>query len=252
MNAARGLLLGGLLVLAACGRAATPVVVVSCPSGTCWDGSEGAIVAVNDLPSEASLGQDDAHAWRVATVPGRSYIVLTRVFSGSADTYVAFAPVFDPVADALFDPRSERGLSFTATGRTAFIVVADRGNDAGTDYSVRVASYDEALDPLPGTTALAVNAAPLLQTLASGQTARYVFDASSGVDYTIRVVVTNGAVEAFASLIPSVDDDLYDLGDDNADGLLPFRATETGRYYVAVINRSGAADAEFGIQISSP
>ena len=246
----RGVLLVVPLFAAACGPIVEPVVLVPCPSGTCWDLSEGTWLAVNDAPSPAWLEAREIHAWRVPTVPGRRYLVLTRVYSGAADTYVSPSPIIDPWTHAMVDVRSETGLSFTATTGAAFIAVADRGRDAGAAYTVRVASYDERLDPLPGTTTLAVNGAPVPRGLASGEIARFVFDAVRGGDYTIRVWVERGAVETFASLIPSVDDDLYDLA--GADGTIPFRATETGRYYVAVIDRGGAAGSEFAVQITTP
>jgi len=246
----RGVLLVVPLFAVACGPIVEPIVLVPCPSGTCWDLSGGTGLAVNDAPSPAWLAAREIHAWRVPTVPGRRYLVLTRVVSGSADTYVSPSPIIDPWTHAMVDVRSETGLSFTATTGEAFIAVADRGNDAGTDYSVRVASYDERLDPLPGTTTLAVNGAPAPRGLASGEIARFVFDAWRGADYTIRIRVDRGAVETFASLIPSVDDDLYDLA--GADRTIAFRATETGRYYVAVIDRGGAAGSELTIQVTSP
>jgi hypothetical protein len=253
----RGFLLVVLLAVAACGDVVVSVVLVPCPSGTCWDLSDGALLDVNDAPSDARLGFRDVHAWRVTTVPGHQYLILTRVFSGSADTYVSWSPIFDPFADPIsgeenvvIDAHSDTGISFTATTGAAFIAVADRGNDAGAEYSVRVVSYDERLQALPGTTALAVNAPPIPRALAPGEIGRFVFDAERGEDYTIRVVVVRGAVETFASLIPSVDDDVYDLAD--TAGVIAFRATETGRYYVAVLDRTGAAGSEFTIEITSP
>ncbi len=237
-------------VLAACGPIVEPVVLVPCPSGTCWDLSAGTPLGVNDAPSEGVLSRDEAHAWRFDTVPGHRYLVLTRVFVGSADTYVSFSPLIDPYTQAMVDVGSSEGLSFTATAYVAFIAVADRGNDAGTDYTVRVVSYDERLDPLPGTTSLAINAPPVPRALAPAELARYVFSAVRGTDSTIRVQTTRGAVLAFASLIPSVDDDFYDLTD--ASNVMTFRATETGRYYVAVLDRGGAAGSEFTIQVTSP
>ncbi|MBI3607638.1 MAG: hypothetical protein HY207_06710 [Nitrospirae bacterium] len=240
----------GCLFLAACGDVVAPVVLVPCPSGTCWDLSDGALLDVNDAPSEARLGFHDVHAWRVMTIPGHRYLILTRVFSGSADTYVALSPILDPFTNIMTDVRSDGGVSFTATTGAAFIAVGDRGNDAGTEYSVRVVSYDEGLEPLPGTTALAINSPPVPRALAPGEIGRFVFDAMRDEDYTIRVVTIRGAVKTFASLIPSVDDDVYDLAD--TAGVIAFRATETGRYYVAVLDRGGVAGSEFGIEITSP
>jgi hypothetical protein len=176
--------------------------------------------------------------------------VLTRVASGSADTYVAFSPVIDPFTHAMVDVRSGSGLSFTASGVVAYVAVADRGNSEGSAYTVRVVSYDEHLDPLPGTTRIPVNGMPVPRALASGELARFVFDAVRGVDYTIRVVTTRGATTTFASLVPSVDDDFFDVGEPS--GVIPFRATETGPYYVGVVDRSGASGADISIQITSP
>ncbi len=246
----RTLLCVGSFALVACGPIVEPVLLVPCPSGECWDLSAGTDVFVNDVPIPADLGQYDAHAWRFSTIPGHQYLVLTRVFSGSADTYVSFSPIIDPVTHGMVDVRSESGLSFTATDFVAYIAVADRGNDAGTEYTVRVVSYDEQLAPLAGTTRLSVNALPVPRALASGEIARFVFDAARGVDYTIRVTTTRGATETFASLIPSVDDDFFDVADPS--GTVAFSATESGRYYVAVVDRSGSAGSEFTVQITSP
>lgn len=249
-RSAQVLLVVGAIMLTGCGRVVEPVVLVPCPSGTCWDLSAGSRLGVNDEPSDGVLTVDDAHAWQFPTVPGYRYVVLTRVLSGSADTYLSFVPLIDPYSHALVDVGSAEGLSFTASDHTAFVAVADRGNDAGTDYTVRVVSYDERLDPLPGTTSLAINAAPVPRALVPGELARYVFSAERGTDYTIRVETTRGAVATYASLIPSVDDDWYDLTD--VSNVMLFTATETGRYYVAVLDRAGTAGSELTIRITSP
>jgi hypothetical protein len=128
--------------------------------------------------------------------------------------------------------------------------VADRGTHAGTEYTVRVVSYDEGLDPLPGTTRLLVNDFPVPRAVAPGEIARFVFDAIRGADYTIHVTTTRGATETFASLIPSVDDDFFDVADPS--GMIAFGATETGRYYVAVVDRTGATGSEVTVQVTSP
>jgi hypothetical protein len=227
-----------------------PVVLVPCSSGECWDLSAGIDVFVNDEPASADLRPNDAHAWRFETIPGHEYLVLTRVYSGSADTYVSTWPIIDPYTHGMVDVRSGSGLSFTASGTIAYIAVADRGNAAGSAYTVRVVSYDERLDPLPGTTRIAVNGTSVPRALASGELARFVFDAVRGVDYVIQATTTRGATETYASLIPSVDDDVFDVTD--ASGTIVFRATETGPYFVAVFDRSGAAGSEIGLQITSP
>lgn len=246
----RSLLSVPLFALVACGPIVEPVLVVPCSSGECWDLSAGAEVLVNDAPSPADLGPYDAHAWQFATVPGHQYFVLTRVFSGGADTYVAFSPIIDPVTHAMVDLGSAAGLAFTATDRVAYIAVADRGSHRGTDYTVRVVSYDERLDPVPGTTRLFLNDLPVPRALAPGEIARFVFDAVRGVDYTIRVTTTRGTIETFASLIPSVDDDFFDVAEPS--GVIAFRATETGRYYVAVADRSAVTGSEFVVNVTSP
>src|SRR3972149_3136701 len=92
-------------------------------------------------------------------------------------------------------PRPFRVRAHRGAGRARAVPGAAR---------VRAASYDERLAPLPGTTTLAVNGAPVPRGLASGEIARFVFDAWRGADYTIRIRVDRGAVETFASLIPSV------------------------------------------------
>lgn len=247
-----GVVLIGVVALAAaaCGRVVEPIVLVPCPSGECWDLSAGTDGFVNDEPAWAELRPDDTHAWRFATIPGHQYLVLTRVFSGGADTYVSTWSIIDPFTHAMVDVRSGSGLSFTASGAIAYIAVANRGNAAGSEYTVRVVSYDESLGPLAGTTRLTVNGFPAPRALAPGELARFMFDAVRGVDYTIRVTTTRGATDTVASLIPSVDDDFFDVGDPS--GIIAFSATETGRYYVAVVDRSGPAGADITIAVASP
>ncbi len=246
----RTLVIGLGLTLVGCGPIVEPVLFVPCPSGACWEVSAGTEVPVNATPSPADLGEYGAHAWQFVTVPGHQYFVLTRVFSGGADTYVSFSPVIDPVTHAMVDLGSATGLAFTATDRVAYIAVADRGNHAGTEYTVRVVSYDEHLDPLPGTTRLLVNDGPVPRALAPGEIARFVFDAVRGVDFTIRVTTIRGVTETYASLIPSVDDDFFDVSEPA--GTIAFGATETGQYYVAVIDRTAASGSEFTIRVTSP
>ncbi|MFZ5862095.1 MAG: hypothetical protein ACOYXR_04525 [Nitrospirota bacterium] len=247
-----GVVLVGVLALAAsaCGRVVEPVGVVPCSSGECWDLSAGTDVFVNDEPAAAEVGPHDAHAWRFATVPGHRYLVLTRVFSGGADTYVSFSPVIDPLTHGMVDLGSATGMTFTAADTAAYIAVAGRGSPTRTEYTVRVVSYDESLDPLPGTTRLTVNGFPAPRALASGELARFVFDAVRGVDYTIRVTTTRGVTDTMASLIPSVDDDFFDVS--GPSGTIVFRATETGRYYVAVVDRSDSAGADAIVRVTSP
>jgi hypothetical protein len=75
-----------VLMSAACGRVVEPVVLVPCSSGECWDLSAGIDVFVNDEPASADVGLHEAHAWRFHTIPGHQYLVLTRVYTGRADT----------------------------------------------------------------------------------------------------------------------------------------------------------------------
>jgi hypothetical protein len=236
-------------VVAACGPVVEPVVLVPCPSGECWDLSAGTEVFVNDEPASAELGPNEAHAWRFRTRPGHQYLVLTRVYSDSADTYASLWPIIDPFTHAMVDVRSGSGLSFTASGPIAYIAVVDRGGDARAEYTVRVVSYEESLAPLPGTTRLAVNGMPAPRALASDELARFVFDAVRGVDYTIRVTMTRGATDTFASLIPSVDD-VFDVS--GPTGRIAFRATESGPYYMAVVDRNGGAGSDVLIRVTSP
>jgi hypothetical protein len=238
------------LAMSACGRIVEPIVAVPCSSGECWDLSAGTDVFVNDEPASAGLGPNGAHAWRFQTIPGHRYLVLTRVFSGSADTYASTWPIIDPFTHPMVDVRSGSGLSFTASGSIAYIAVADRGNAAGSAYTVRVVSYDESLDPLPGTTRLTVNGFPAPRALVSGELARFVFDAIRGADYTITVTTNRAATQTYASLIPSVDDDFFDVA--GVSGILAFHATETGPNYVAVVDRLGSGGSEWSIRVTSP
>lgn len=250
------LLLGAMAVvmLVGCGRAVNPDEVngPSCTSDVCWDLSQTSALRVNDYPFVTSLAAKEAHGWRFATTPGHRYTVRVKVTSGRTNTYVSPNVVIDPKANTLTDYGSTRGLTFTAERSEAYIAVEDTGNTQGSVYGVRVVSYDEARDPLPGTTFLLVNGDPMSFRLIPHEVARVVFSGTRGQDYAIKVRLDAGSTDTFLSRIPSVDAEVYDLADTFSNSDIRFRAAETSLYYVAVADRGNVTGSDFTIQITSP
>ena len=249
----RPLLIAGfvvLLCLYGCGEPVSPEEV-SCPSGTCWDLSQTSLLRVNDFPYLSRLQPKELHGYRFLTTKGYTYTVMVRVSAGGgAHTYVSPDHLIDPRNTKLVDYYSNDKLTFTAEVDTYYIAIEDIGR--GSDYSARIISYDEKLDSLDGTILLLVNDYPISFRVVPGEMVRFVFNAGRGSDYTVKVRVTKGKTDTFLSLIPSVDQDVYDLVDWYSNDDIRFRATESGRYYIAVVDRGEITGSDFTIQVTSP
>lgn len=245
------LLLGLILpaILSGCGAAVEPWEIL-CESGICWDMSGVDYIYVNDDPIVGKVPPDDAHGARIATTKGYTYSARVRVTSGACHTYVSPNSTIDPKHNQLTDYYSNAHITFTAEKEVYYLLIADTGG--GCDYSVRVISYDENRDPLPGTTYLPVNGGPLSYRLIPGETLRFVFNGVRGYDYTVRVSVLYGKADTFLSVIPSVDSDVYELSDIYSNSGIRFRATETAKYYIAVMDHGGSTGSDVAVEVTSP
>ena len=239
-----------ITILYGCGAAVDPDEV-ACESGTCWNASKTGALKVNDYPYLSVLLATEVHGYRFPTVKGRSYTVLVRVSSGSAHTYVSPNELIDPKNTKLVDYYSNDKITFTAEkSGDYYIVVQDLRN--GSDYSVRIVSYDEDVEPLDGTVLLLLNDYPITFKVIPDEIVRFMFNAGRGNDYTVKVRVTKGKTDTFLSLIPSVDEDIYDLVDWYSNDDIRFRATESGTYFIAVVDRGEITGSDFSIQVTSP
>lgn len=242
-----GLILSSML--SGCGAAVEPWEVI-CESDTCWDISGVDYIYVNDFPNIGKVPPNDAHGGRFAATKGRTYTVSARITSGACHTYVSSNSTIDPKHNKLTDYYSNDHITFTAENDTYYMLVADTGR--GCDYSTRVISYDENRNPLPETTYLTVNGGILSYRLIPDEKLRFVFSGIRGYDYTIRVTVFYGKADTFLSVIPSVDNDVYELWDSYSDSGIRFRATETTKYYIAVSDRGGFTGSDVTIEVTSP
>ncbi len=248
----RGVTVLGLIlssVLSGCGAGVEPWEVL-CESGTCWDISGVDYIYVNDYPNVGKVPPKDAHGGRFAATKGHTYTVSAKVTSGACHTYVSSNSITDPKHNQLTDYYSNNPITFTAQENVYYVLVADTGR--GCEYSARVISYDEKRDPLPGTTYLTVNGGPLSYRLIPDEKLRFVFNGLRGYDYTVRVTVFYGRADTFLSVIPSVDNDVYELWDSYSDSGIRFRATETTKYYIAVSDRGGSTGSDVTIEVTSP
>ena len=238
-----------LVALYGCGEPVSPEEI-SCPSGTCWDASRTGLIFVNEFPYLSMLLPKEVHGYQFQTTKGHTYTVLVKITSGSAHTYVSSDHLIDPKNTKLVDYYSNDKITFTAAAGTYYIAIEDTGR--GSDYSFRITSPDEHLDPLEGTVLLLMNDYPLSFKIVPGEQVRFMFNARRGDDYTVKVSVTKGKTDTFLSLIPSVDQDIYDLVDWYSNDDIRFRAVRTGTYYVAVVDRGGITGSDFSIQVTSP
>lgn len=246
-----GLLLASLL--AGCGPAVNPEEVMgpSC-SDVCWDLSQTSVLEVNDFPFLTSLSSKEVSGWRFPTVSGHRYSVKVKVASGSCHTYVSSKVVIDLKNNTLTDYNSNSGITFSAETKEAYILVQEAGNLQGSVFSVRIVSYDENRDPLPGTVFLFLNDPARAFRVIPKEVVRVMFNGNRGQDYTVKVRVTSGSTDTFLSRIPSVDAEVYDLADVSSNDDIRFRAAETTIYYVAVVDRGNVAGSDFTVQVTSP
>lgn len=240
-------------LLAGCEPAVNPDQIQgpACQSEVCWDLSNVSALKVNDFPVPDRLVSKEAHGWRFPTIVGHTYTVKVRVTSGYAHTYVSSDVIIDPINNPMTDYYSNDGVVFAAVASEYYIAVEDTGNVRGSDYTVRIASYDENLDPLPDTTVLLINDELKTFKLVQSEIIRFMFNGIRGVDYAVKVRVSRGGTHTFLSLIPSVDDAVYDIVGSYS-GDLAFRATETSNYYIAVIDSGTITGSDFTIQVTSP
>lgn len=243
-----------LILLTGCGKAVDPTEVQgpTCISDICWDLTNVSLLKVNDLPTPDRLVSQEVHGWKFPTVPGHKYTVKVKISSGSAQTYVSSNVLIDPRNNQLNDYYSNSGITFIAQTGTYYIAVWDSGNVRGTDYTVRIISYDENLDPLAGTIQLTVNDLPKAYQLVPGDIVRFDFNGIRGGDYTVKVQVTGGVADTFLSRIPSVDSGAYELAGYYPYNSIKFRAVETAIYYIGVADRGSATGSNFSIQVTSP
>lgn len=248
------LLLLPAALLAGCGPAVNPDEIhgPACQAEVCWDLSQVSELRVNDFPIPDRLVQKEAHGWKFKTTVGRTYTVKAKVTSGSAHTYVSSKPLIDPANNNLTDLFSNNGILFKAGEEAYYIAVQDTGNVRGSDYSVRIISTEESLDPLPGTAILVVNDNPKAFSLIPGEVRRFMFSGIRGQDYTVQVRILRGGADTFLSRIPSVDEDAYDLADFFSNDDLQFRAVQTATYYIGVVDLGRATGSDFTIQVTSP
>lgn len=243
-----------MVLLAGCGPAVNPEEAhgPACQSEVCWDLSNVSSLMINDFPLPDQLVPDEVHGWRFSTTVGHTYTVRVKVSSGTSHTYVSSSVIIDPSNNELTDYYSDTGITFTALDGDYFIAIQDTGNVLGSDYTVRIISYDENLDPLPGTINLLVNDEPKSFKLVPDEIVRFMFNGIRGGDYTIKVTVISGQTDTFLSLIPSVDDEAYELADFYSNDGIRFRAAQTAIYFIAVEHRGSPIGSDYTIQVTSP
>ncbi|MBI3609974.1 MAG: hypothetical protein HY204_04620 [Nitrospirae bacterium] len=247
------ILLGVLLlpVLSGCGPAVKPEEVI-CESGTCWDASRTTVLRVNDPPSAIYLPPDEVDGWRFPVTAGHSYTVKVKTTTGTCHTYVSPVYLIDPSHTALVDYYSNDSLTFAAESGKEEYYIAVQDTGSGCAYSVRIYSYDENLESLTETVPLLENDDPVLFKLVPGETIRFMFSGTRGQDYTVRVQLLQGRTDTYLSRIPSVDQDVYEMQDVYSNDDIRFRATETGAYYIGVVDQGSPTGSDVMVQVTSP
>ena len=238
------MLLAGFF-LAACEDTVSPDEI--CDSGVvvCWNLANANNLVVNDARREGSLLPGSVHGFRISTRLGATYHLVVTRKSGGLRYYLSPGTRVDPGSNTIASRRYPGRFTFTATGSVYSVVIEDVGGLSGTDYAIRVYSYDEPSIPLRETRHLVVNGAGQSFGLLRSGLMRFEFTVETGRDYSVEVETQQGRVATYLSVIASVDADVHELTGQRID----FRTDRDGRMYVAVQDLDRPAGSDFLIRV---
>lgn len=210
-------------------------------------------LSVNDIMTEGKLLQDQAHLYYFEARGGSTYKILTQTGSGSIDVYAGTSPAVGESNHEFQDSYGNDGIDVQYAGDvTVHVLVEDRGNNLGSEYFVRVYSFDEASLPMPEMVGLTVNDVFREGNLMPGEIHRFSFYMNYGNTYEIIASSPTGSIDMFAGELSCVDDQVYSASDSYGnDGIELLESESSGEHYVAVVDRGNALGSTYTIRVAS-
>lgn len=243
------LLLAAVAGLGGCRNAVNPEEFCASGAEVCWSTATAVYLQINDAPYENGLLPEATHGYRIPTRVGAAYTLSVRQLTGGLRFHVSPGTEVDPGVNTIATRRYPGNFSFTAAATVYSVVIADQGGPTGSDYAVRVYSYDEPSAPLPETRRLEINAAPVAVSLLRNELMRFDFSVERRRDYEVRIDTLSGRVTAYRSVIASVDSEVHEQAISGRGDGLAFRAEHDGRMYLAVIDADSPTGSDFEIQV---
>ncbi|MBC8488619.1 MAG: hypothetical protein H8D45_21550, partial [Bacteroidetes bacterium] len=181
---------------------------------------------------------------------GNTYRILAKSISGGIDLYSSNLVCVD---DQVYDNRdwyADDGISILSTDYldSHYIAIVDRNTSLGSNYSVRVYSYDEPSASIT-TTYLSPGYPDNNVHLNKSEIKRYNIPTTQTVTYSITVTDHSGDTDTYLSVLSCVDEQVYEFRDWRSDDGITFLA-QTNAYYVAVIDRGNELGSNYSISVS--
>ncbi len=215
--------------------------------------SNAAQLIVNDIPTEASLMTNQEHLYYFEAQPGYTYEVYPTTVEGSIVVYASISPTVSEDNYEFGGAYGTDRMSIQYTGATTvYLAVIDSGSTLGSDYTIRVFSYDEENGPVEGIEDLTVNAEKITGSLMPHAVQRFAFDMNYGSTYSIISSELKGGMSVYGCELSCVDDEVYTSTGAYATNRIDLLASESsGTHYVAVVAGGSDLGTEFTLRVIS-
>jgi len=215
--------------------------------------ADAVALSVNDIRTEAKLLTSQTHLYYFETRAGLTYTIHTDSLSGTIDVYAGTSSTVGAANYKFVDAFGNSGIDVQyASDMTVYVIVEDRGNNLGSEYTVRVYSYEEESVSMPGMVDLTVNDVMRQGDLMPGEINRFSFYMNYGNTYKIVASSPSGSVDVYTCELACVDDQVYSESDAFGNSGIGLMASESADdHYIAVVDRGNDLGSEYTIRVVS-
>jgi len=213
----------------------------------------GIELTVNDVRTENKLLPANSANYCFFAKGGITYNILGKALDGDIDVFVATR---NTVGSDDYDYHDWHGgdpisIIFN-TDRYVYILVKDKNTSLGSDYSIRVYSYDEASPNIQNIESLIVNDERYTGYLLPGKMARFYFNNNYGNVYKILGKVSSGDINVYVSNLACVDDQVYEHHDWHGGDWISLLVTDyLSKCYIAVVDNKTSFGSNYSIRVIS-
>jgi len=217
------------------------------------DGPYGTELTVNDTRAEGKLLTGNSAYYCFFAKGGATYYILGKPLDGDIDV---FAATRKTVGTDDYDYRDWHGgdpisIMFN-TGRYVYILVKDKDTSLGSNYSIRVYSYDEDSPNIQDVESLIVNDERYTGYLLPGKMARFSFNKNYGNVYKILGKITSGDINVYISNLACVDDQVYEHKDWHGGDWISLLITDyLNKSYIAVVDNNTSFGSNYSVRVIS-
>jgi hypothetical protein len=260
-------ILGSLAVMVSCGNEKKADETTTPCTTNCfkYDSTKAKTLVVNDEPIKAKGVNNSIYAFTFKGNKNVQYSIYNRYDSSYMLTLCTYLNEIkstinldDAISNScVYLPGNESKIDFIPSETKDYLISVSNGDGTtGIDFSLRVISFQEKLDPLAGTKNLQLNVTQQI-SLVKDQLQRYNFTISYGTDYSVKVSRNNyNNANVYISNIPSVDNEMDEIysGDLwlNGTTTYKFRANTNAVIFIGLQDAGNAQGSDLNIKITSP